>query len=790
MSRETAPSMIYLDAARPVADRVTDLLAQMTLQEKVAQMGSVFIYDLLDESGFSEGKAARIAEGIGQVTRLGGYTLLTPRQRAQVANAIQSFLIHHTRLGIPAIIHEECCSGYTALGATRFPQMLGLASTFQPELAEAMGQEIRRQMRASGAHQGLAPVLDIYRDPRWGRVEETFGEDTSLVARFGASYVRGLQGDHPEEGVLATGKHFIAHSVSEGGLNCTPVHLGDREIRETFLPPYEAAVREAHLTTMMHSYSELDGRVVAADTTILRDLLRNELGFDGLVVSDYLAVEMLHNFHRIAETLSDAAVKALRAGIDLELPETICYGSPLLAAVECGAVEELLIDAAVGRVLAKKFELGLFEQPFVPDEAVEAVYSSPRPLELARQIAEQSLVLLKNDGNVLPLSKNLGTLAVIGPNADAGRHYLGDYSYASMAEILLDGAPHLRPVLQATGSQAAYDEALASIPTILSAIKECVSPNTQVIYEQGCDNGGPDRSGFAAAIAAAKKADAVVLVLGDLSGLAPGCTSGEFNDRASLELPGVQLELAQAVFAAAQDTPVVVVLVNGRPLSLTWMTENIPAILEAWMPGEQGAPAIAAALFGALNPGGKLPVTLPRSVGQLPIYYNHKPSGGRSHFRGDYLEFSSTPLFAFGHGLSYTHFEYTHLSVTPQLFEDNLVQVTCQVRNSGEQAGDEVVQLYIQDEYACVSRPVKDLKGFYRVHLDAGQSAQVTFELSASHLAYYDESMVLVVEPGRIRVMVGGGSADIRMEGAFDVAQKILVSQRSTQIIGACEYLK
>ncbi len=789
MSRETTPSKIYLDAARPVADRVTDLLAQMTLPEKVAQMGSVFIYDLLDEFGFSEGKAVRIAAGIGQVTRLGGYTLLTPRQRAEVANALQSFLIDHTRLGIPAIIHEECCSGYTALGATRFPQMLGLASTFRPDLAEAMGQEIRLQMRATGAHQGLAPVLDIYRDPRWGRVEETFGEDASLVARFGASYVRGLQGDHPEEGVLATGKHFIAHSVSEGGLNCTPVHLGDREIREIFLPPYEAAVHESHLATMMHSYSELDGRVVAADTTILRDLLRDELGFDGLVVSDYLAVEMLHTFHRVAETLSDAAVKALRAGIDLELPETICYGGPLLAAVECGEVEEALVDAAVGRVLAKKFELGLFEQPFVPVETVEAAYSSPRPLELARQIAEQSLVLLKNEGNVLPLSKNPGTLAVIGPNADAGRNYLGDYSYASMAEVLLDGAPHLRPLLQASGSQAAYDEAIASIPTILSAIRACVSPATQVIYEQGCDNGGSDRSGFSAAVAVAKKADAVVLVLGDLSGLAPGCTSGEFNDRASLELPGVQLELAQAVCAAAQDRPVVVVLVNGRPLSLTWLTAHIPAILEAWMPGEQGAPAIAAALFGEVNPGGKLPVTLPRSVGQLPIYYNHKPSGGRSHFRGDYLEFSSTPLFAFGHGLSYTYFEYSHLSVTPQLYQGSSVRVTCQVRNSGKQAGDEVVQLYIQDEYACVPRPVKDLKGFYRVHLEPGQSAQVTFELSAAHLAYYDEAMALVVEPGRIRVMVGGGSADIRLEGAFDVAQKITVSQRSTQIIGACEYL-
>lgn len=789
MSKETALSKHALDAGHPVAERVDHLLAQMSLREKLAQMGSVYFYDLLEETGFSEAKANRLAEGIGQVTRLGAYSLFTPRQRAEVANTIQSYLIHHTRLGIPAIFHEECCSGFTAQGATRFPQMLGLASTFQPELAEAMAREIRLQMRASGAHQGLAPVFDIYRDPRWGRVEETFGEDPGLVARFCVSYVRGLQGSDLAAGVLATGKHFIAHSVSEGGLNCTPVHLGSREIRETFLPPYEAAVQEANLASMMNSYSELDGRVVAADPTILRDLLRTELGFDGLVVSDYLAIDMLHTFHRVAETFGEAAVKALRAGIDLELPETNCYGSPLLAAVESGAVDEALVDDAVRRVLAKKFELGLFEQPYVPVETVEAVYNNPRPLELARQIAGQSLVLLKNDDGVLPLPKNLGTLAVIGPNADDGRNYLSDYSFSSMTELLLDGTPQLRPLLEATGSPEAYQQELARIPTIHSAIKERVSPQTRVVYAQGCDNGGSDQSGFAAAVDAAKSADAVVLVLGDRCGLAPGCTSGEFHDRASLELPGAQLALAQAVVTAAQGKPVVVVLVNGRPLSLAWLAEHIPALIEAWMPGEQGAPAVAAALFGEVNPGGKLPVSLPRSVGHLPIFYNHKPSGARSHFRGDYLESSTTPLFAFGHGLSYTSFEYTQLYVTPQLSANGVVQVSCQVRNSGKHAGDEVVQLYIQDEYACVPRPVKELKGFYRVHLEPGQSAQVSFTLSAAHLAYYDETMHLVLEPGSIRVMVGSSSADIRLEGAFAVPEKIEVRQRSTQIIGQSQFL-
>jgi beta-glucosidase len=652
-----------------------------------------------------------------------------------------------------------------------------------------MGKVIRRQMRASGAHHGLGPVLDICRDPRWGRVEETFGEDALLVAGFGAEYVRGLQGEELKEGVLATGKHFIAHSIPEGGLNCTPVHLGPREIRETYLLPYEAALREAGLRTMMNSYSELDGQVIAANKAILRDLLRDELGFDGLVVSDYLAIEMLHTFHRVSADLGDAAIKALHAGIALELPETNCYGQPLLAALECGEIEESLIDEAVRQVLTAKFDLGLFEQPFVPVDAVEAIYTAQDAADLAREIADQSLVLLKNDGEVLPLPKGLGTLAVIGPNADAGRCFLSDYSHASMIELLMDGTPQLKPLLQATGSQVDYDWALATIPTLLGAIRERLDPGTRVVYAPGCDIASHDTSGLAEAVAVAQAADVVILVLGDQSGLAPGFTSGEFQDRASLELAGVQIELAQAVLAAAQGRPVIAVLINGRPLSLTWLAEHATAILEAWIPGEQGAPAIADALLGVTNPGGKLAVSLPRSVGQVPVFYNHKPSGGRSNFRGDYVEQSSTPMFTFGHGLSYTRFTYSNLSVTPRLETGEVVQVSCEVRNSGARAGDEVVQLYIQDEYACLPRPVQELKGFRRVHLAPRQTVRVTFELTAAHLAYFDEAMALGVEPGQVRVMVGSSSADIRLEGSFDVAEKIQVSHRATRIQGDYQVL-
>lgn len=774
----------YMDATRSAAERAEALLAEMTLAEKVAQLGSVYSYDLMDENGFSAEKACRVSDGIGQITRIGTYTLLPPRQRAELANAIQAYLVEHTRLGIPAIIHDECCSGFAAMGATRFPQMIGLASTFRPELAEAMSAIIGRQMRATGTHQGLAPVLDLYRDPRWGRVEEHFGEDPCLVARFGAAYVRGLQGGSLKEGVMATAKHFIAHSASEGGLNCTPVHMGSREIHESFLPAYEAAIREAGAACVMNSYSELDGRVVAADKTILRDLLRGELGFEGLVTSDYVAVDMLHTYHRVAADRVEAAVKALEAGIDQELPETACYGSALASAVEYGKINRTVIDESVRRVLIKKFELGLFEQPFAPVEAVEGIYADPQPLKLAREIAEQSLVLLKNEGGLLPLKTSPGTLAVIGPNAADGRRYLGDYSYAAMIEILLAGGPHLRPLLEQTGSPAQYDQELAQILTLVDAIRERVGAGTRVLYAKGCDNSGEDRSGFAEAAAAAKQADVIVLALGDFSGLKPGCTSGEFNDRSTLNLPGVQEDLVREVLAAAPGKPVALVLINGRPLALTEIARSVPAILEAWMPGEQAAPAIADALFGAVNPGGRLPVSLPRSVGQLPIFYNLKPSGGRSNFRGDYIDQSTRALFPFGHGLSYTTFEYSGLQVDSELNPGGMVTVQCDVRNSGPVAGDEVVQMYIQDEYACVPRPVKELKGFLRVRLEPDQTARVQFQLTAEHLAYYDEEMRLVVEPGPILVRVGSSSEDIRQQGWFQVTEEVRIEQRSTQIVG------
>jgi len=768
-----------MDASRSIPDRVKDLLAQMTIQEKVAQLGSVGVLELLEGQSFSEAKAAvAVGNGIGQITRIGGGSTLGPKARAEVANAIQSYLINHTRLGIPAIVHEECCSGYMALGATCFPQMIGLACTWRPELAEAMTTIIRTQMRVAGAHQGLAPVLDLARDPRWGRTEETFGEDPTLAAQMGMAYVRGLQGTTLREGIMATGKHFIGHGISEGGMNCAPVHFGPRELRNVFLMPFEAVIRQEHLASMMNAYSELDGEVVAASRALLTDLLRDELGFDGIVVSDYRAIAMLHNFHNVAPDKSIAACLALNAGIDVELPHTDCYGQPLLDALQAGRISESLIDISISRILQKKFELGIFECPYVDVEQVEAVYETPEQRALARQIAQQSMVLLKNDDGLLPLKKTIGTLAIIGPNANSPRNQLGDYTYPPHIERLLRDNPEVATTVSYDPDPSQFVSGSVAIPSFLTAIKQKVRPQTRVLYAAGCDVNSDDKTGFDDAVCIAHEAETVIMFVGDRSGLSLDCTTGETRDRADLNLPGVQEELVRAV--AATGKPVIVVLVTGRPLAIPWIAEHIPAIVEAWLPGEEGGTAMADILFGDVNPGGKLTMTFPRSVGQLPIFYNHKASGGKSHWHRDYVSSSVSPLFPFGHGLSYTHFDYSSLKIDPSRVETGSIQISLDVENIGERTGDEVVQLYIRDEFACVPRPLKELKGFKRLTLAPGEKRSIVFSLPEDQLAFYDQDLHLILEPGMIHVMAGSSSTDIRLRGSFEIPgmQKRRVSAR------------
>jgi len=740
----------YLNPAIPVDDRVQDLIQLMTLEEKVAQLGSIPATELLEDGKFSIEKARRLLkDGIGQITRVAGSWGLEiePKEAAEIANSIQRFLLEETSLKVPAIIHEECLSGFMAKRATTFPQAIGLASTWNPGIIQNITSVIRKQMRATGAHQGLSPVLDVTRDPRWGRTEETLGEDPYLVACMGTAYIRGLQGDDLRSGIIATPKHFAAHGFSEGGRNCASVHVPPREFREVFLFPFEAAIKVAKAGSLMNAYHEIDGIPCAASRELLTGILREEWGFNGFVVSDYGSIKMLQTFHYVAADEKEAAIQALEAGIDIELPEVMCYGKPLIQAVKEGLVSEATLNEAISRVLRSKFLLGIFESPYVEEENASKVLDTAEHRALALQAARESIVLLKNDG-ILPLSKEVGSIAVVGPNADNTRNLLGDYSYTAHLSCERDAVP---------------------VVSILAGIKGKVSSETEVYYAKGCDITGTSTEGFKETVEAAAKSDAVVAVVGEKSGLSPSDVSGEGRDRTSLKLPGVQEELVKALCKTGK--PVILVLVNGRPLNLGWIVENCPAVVEAWLPGEEGGNAVADVLFGDYDPGGRLPVSFPFEVGQVPLHYNRRPSSFR-----DYVFMKSKPLFPFGHGLSYTKFEYIALSITPEkVGPTGMVTISFEVKNVGDRVGDEVVQLYMHDVVASVSRPVKELKGFKRIRLEPEEKKTVKFRLSMDQLAFYDRHMRLVVEPGTFEVMVGSSSEDIRLRGSFEVTGDVKV---------------
>lgn len=759
-----------------ISQRVASLLDQMTLDEKIAQLNAYWVYELQTNGQLDLTKVEQnLTQGIGQITRVGGASTYSPQDAAKTANAIQHFLVENTRLGIPAIVHEECCSGAMVLGGTMYPQMIGMASTFQPELAEKMAQVLSKQLRAIGAQQGLAPVLDVSRDPRWGRVEETFGEDPTLVSHFGVAYIRGLQTDDLAKGIMATGKHFIGHSLSQGGLNCAPVQVGQRELWDTFIAPFQAAIRDANIASIMNAYPQLDGEVVAASRRILTDLLRNTLGFDGLVVSDYEAIPMIHNYHNAAADKSTAAYMALNAGIDVELPTVNCYGDPLRAALEAGDINLEFVDTAASRHLQKKFETGLFDNPYVDEGHALEVFETKEQRALAHELASKSMVLLKNDG-LLPLKKTINTLAIIGPNAHNGRNQLGDYSYESQIGFMQSNPPENSSFASMDTSKLVGQA--VKVITALEGIRNA-APEIELLYSKGCDNLDNSRSGFDEAIATASQADVVVLVLGDRSGMTLDSTTGETRDSVDLRLPGVQEELAKAILAIGK--PIVAVLINGRPFAIPWLDEGANAILEAWLPGEEGGNAIADILFGDVNPGGKLPITFPRHVGQLPIFYNHKPSGMHSNWHGEYVSEKVTPLYFFGHGLSYTAFEYSDLVIKQkQTTVNETVDVFIKIKNIGKVAGDEVVQFYVCDEYASLPRPLKELKGYTRVNLAPNETRTISFHLPVNQLAFYDQGLQLMIEAGKIKVMIGSSSEDIRLKGEFEIVgeQKMIVKDR------------
>jgi len=763
-------SATYKDTTLSPHDRAEALLAEMSVEEKTAQIAGIWVSDLItsDRRLITESAQTRIPHGIGHITRIGAVGMLDPVPSAELANTLQKWLVENTRLGIPAIVHEESCAGYTAKGATTYPQAIGLAATWEPELTKAMTTAIRKQMRVVGAHHTLAPVLDVVRDARWGRLEETFGEDPYLISRMGSAYIKGIQGDNWQERIVATAKHFLAYGMSEGGLNWAPTYLAERELREHILFPFIVAIQEAKVGSVMNAYQELDGIPAGSSKKYMVDLLRDELGFDGVVVSDYFTLDMFYAYHKIAEDKSVAAKYGLEAQIDVELPAADCYGQPLLDALEAGDIDISLVDRSALRVLEMKIQLGLLENPYVDTGIIPEIYSNPEDVKLSRKMAEQSLVLLKND-DLLPLKPSLDYVAVIGPHAQSARLLQGDYHYPAHLEGIFNASDNMEaPSPEGEEVKVDWEEHRPPTTTILQGIQTRVGDNTEVAYAKGCDVTGEDTSGIAEAVALAESADVVVLTVGDISGLGSDHTVGETRDSATLELPGVQQQLVEAIHATGK--PIVLVLVTGRPYALAWHDEHIPAIIEAWLPAQQGGEAVADVLFGNVNPSGKLPVTFPRHVGQVPSYYNHKPGGQRSHWYGDYTDLAVKPLYPFGHGLSYTSFEYSNLTISDaEVAPDGEVTISIDVTNSGDHDGDEVVQLYLRDVVGSVTRPVKELKGFKRISLSAGETKSVRFTVNAQQMAFYDRDMQYIVEPGEVAVMVGSSSDDIRAEGKFTI---------------------
>jgi beta-glucosidase len=761
-----SPPPLYRDATRPTGERVADLLARMTTPEKVAQLGSAWVFQLANGIRLTDGAPSLLAGGLGHVTRISGASNVGPADAARVANEIQQYLIQSTRLGIPAIVHEEVCAGLMSRGATVFPQPIGLACTWDPTLVERMAEVVRTEMRALGAHQGLSPVLDVCRDPRWGRMEETFGEDPHLVAEMGVAFVRGLQAGDLTDGVVATAKHLVGYGASQAGLNWAPAHIPARELREVYLHPFEATVL-AGLRSVMNGYHELDGMPCGADHELLTALLRDEWGFEGCVVSDYFSVRQLESYHHLAADATEAASLALSAGLDVELPMTDCYGAPLEDAVDAGIVPVEVLDRAVGRVLRTKFELGLFERPYVDVDGAPQHVGSPASRVLAREIATKSLVLLRNDGTLPIDAATRGTIAVIGPNADEARHLFGDYSYAAHVEALLEmrGSDNVFHV--PVPDDLDLDADVIGDRTVLGALREAF-PAATVTHARGCPVVGDDRSGFAEAVRLAAEADVAIIVVGDKSGQTPDSTTGESRDRSSLDLPGVQEELVDAVLATG--APVVLVLIAGRPCGSAALHERCAAVLTAWLPGDEGAAAIADVVAGVTNPGGKLAITFPRSAGHIPAYYRQKVSGGRSHWKGDYVDAPVAPLYCFGHGRSYTTFEIAASSPAPAAVRhDGEVTVEVTVDNTGRREGDEVVQLYTRDPRASLTRPVLELKAFARVSVPAQGRRTVTFTLRPGQLGFYDRQLRYVVEPGEIEVHVGSSVDDLRLAGTFTI---------------------
>ena len=730
----------YQNPQLSVQARVDDLLSRMTLEEKFQQLRLVSLKEAdISALPFRTDFLEPLANRLGSV--------YCPHHiPPENLRKMQDWIMAHSRWGIPAAVHGESLHGAMAENCTCFPQAVGLGATFDPALLTEIVTQIGKEARANGVTMTYAPNVDLSRDPRWGRVEENYGEDPYLTSVMGVAYVKALQA----QGVSACPKHYIAHGSPEGGINLAPVHAGEREFYETMAVPFEKVVREGKTEGIMPAYSEWDGEPIHASRRLLTGLLREKWGFTGQVVSDYAAVSMLHTFQKVAPDATTAGRMALSAGVDVEAPNLFGFGEGLMEAVRKGAVAEALVDTAVARVLKHKFEKGLFENPYA-DEAAQKENRSAAALALARRAASDSCVLLKNEG-ILPLSDSVGKVAVIGPNADSPQP--GDYTVPA---------------------------AIGRTVTLRNALEDRLGKE-RVLFSKGCSTAYGTDEQLAHAVDTAKQADVAIVVVGDNSNSFGGVgwaedgdgsdayTCGEGFDVHDLDLPGRQQQLLQAVYATG--TPTVLVMVSGRPHSILWADAHVPAILQAWYPGEQGGHGVADVLFGDADPGGRLPISFPRSVGHIPCFYNHKVSargfykkrGSAQKSGRDYVFDTPDALYPFGYGLSYTTFAYHDLSVPEKGKTDGEITVSVTVENTGSRRGAEVVQLYVTDRFCRITPFVKQLRGFQKLWLEPGEKKTVAFTLGFEDFAFINENMEREVEPGEFIIRVGGLEASVILE--------------------------
>jgi beta-xylosidase len=785
--------MDHTDRNASASERASALLQQMTLPEKVAQLQGVLPHPLGAPHDITREKLdSHLGHGIGHLAGVGTAAGNAAGIAALVAE-VQDYLREHTRLGIPAIVHNETLNGVSAEGFTSFPTPIGLAATWDPERVREMADLIRRQAVASGIRQGLAPVLDVSRDARWGRTHETYGEDPHLASAFGVAYVGGLQGASFDDGIIATAKHFVGYSMTEGGQNMAATQLGPRELRDVYAAPFEAAIRLAGLQSVMNSYSEIDGQPVATSREILTGLLRETLGFDGTVVSDYRSLYYIVNRQGIG-TAESVGAAALHAGLDVELPAPFGFGETLLRQVEAGTVPMADLDLAVHRTLTHKFALGLFDNPFSPMERTALIELAESGRDLSRSLADESITLLKNTG-ALPLQAGTGTVAVVGPHADSVMAGFGNYTHPPFLETLrgiLTGQSRMAGLEQtAQNTDPAAQEKMRArmaelakldpeaiarasygAKTLVQALDDAL-PDTRMVTAPGTGVLDEEPADIAAAVAAAAEADVIVVAFGGRSAAFAGrATEGEGSDSATMKLPSNQVALIEAL--AALGKPLVGVVYLGKPYALAAVEHRFDALLTGYIPGPEGGAALADVLTGMVNPSGKLPFTVPRHVGQTPIFVGQKRGSGQrrntavDQFRG-YVDLENTPLYPFGHGLSYTTFGYTDLQVTAPASDGHEITVSATVTNTGTAAGTEVAQLYVSAPGVVLTRPDRQLAGFARVSLEPGASARVTIRLDARQLGYTCEDGRFVVDPGRYGVAVGGSSEDPALTGEFEL---------------------